>query len=247
MLEELELDSEERIKAFTHPYRMRLLNALRQHARPATATELARSLGDGPGKAHYHMRLLEAAGIVSVVRTELVNGIIARYYEPAARHFVVQPGLGSADEDGTLRDELSRMIARRFKAGLKAFLERTMMEAGDEAEGAERGVRPGQAASVRRAFLYDQLVHCDDEAWQELRSYLDEFAAKYAAAGQGRRARRLFIAGASDLPPANDRALAGGRGDASLGEPAPVPAYWTLGMGIPGSSGRWQPPEPPLR
>lgn len=241
MLEELELDSEERIKAFTHPYRMRLLNALRQQARPTTATELARSLGDGPGKAHYHMRLLEAAGIVAVARTEVVNGIIARYYEPAARHFVVQPGLGPADEDGALRDELSRMIARRFKEGLKAFLERTMIEAGDEAEGSAGA--PGAAGSARRAFLYDQLVHCDDEAWQELRSYLDEFAAKHAVASPGRRARRLFIAGASDLPAASDRR------DTQAGAPgqAPVPAYWTLGMGIPGSSGRWQPPEPPLR
>lgn len=236
MLEELELDTEERIKAFTHPYRMRLLNALRQHGRPATATELARALGDGPGKAHYHMRLLEAAGIVAVARTEVVNGIIARYYEPSARHFVVQPGLGPGYEDGALRDELSRMIARRFKEGLKAFLERTMMEAGDEAEGTD-----GAAGSARRAFLYDQLVHCDDEAWQELRAYLDEFAARHAAAGAGKRARRLFIAGASDLPAASDRR------DAPDGGSVPVPAYWTLGMGIPGSSGRWQPPEPPLR
>lgn len=243
MLEELELDSEERIKAFTHPYRMRLLNALRQQAKPATATELARSLGDGPGKAHYHMRLLEAAGIVAVARTEVVNGIIARYYEPAARHFIVQSGLGPADEDGALRDELSRMIARRFKEGLKAFLERTMMEAGDEAEGGAAG----EAGSARRAFLYDQLVHCDDEAWQGLRSYLDEFAAKHAVASPGRRARRLFIAGASDLLAANDVPAASDRAGAPADASVPVPAYWTLGMGIPGSSGRWQPPEPPLR
>jgi len=109
MREYLELDTEERIKAFTHPYRMKLLHALREAGRPSTATEVARSLGDGPGKAHYHMRILESAGIVEVARTELVNGIVARYYEPSAKHFSVR---GDEGDEG-LRDELARRDSER--------------------------------------------------------------------------------------------------------------------------------------
>ena len=92
MLDELELDTEERIRAFTHPYRMKLLHALKEIGEPATATDLARKLGDGPGKAHYHMRILEGVGIVVLAKTESVNGIVARYYEAAAHSFIVQGG-----------------------------------------------------------------------------------------------------------------------------------------------------------
>ena len=89
MIDVFILDTEQRIKAFTHPYRMRLIHVFRETRRPMTATEVARIIGDGPGRVHYHMRILEAAGIVAVVRTEMVNGIIARYYEPTARHYSV--------------------------------------------------------------------------------------------------------------------------------------------------------------
>ncbi len=221
MRDELELDSEERIKAFTHPYRMKLLHALRRLGRPSTATEVARLLGDGPGKAHYHMRILEAAGIVVLDHTDTVNGIIARYYEPAARQYSVQGG-PDQDDDGSLRDELSRMIARRFKEGLKAFLERTL-----SAESAAGG-EPGGAKNDEQGFLFDYTLHCDDASWREVRKALDDLAARYAAEAPGTQARRLFIAGATDRPAS-----------------AP-PAYWTFGLSLSGAPQRRLPPEPPL-
>ena len=45
MVDVLILDSEERIKAFTHPYRMRLVHVFRETRRPMTATEVAREIG----------------------------------------------------------------------------------------------------------------------------------------------------------------------------------------------------------
>jgi DNA-binding transcriptional ArsR family regulator len=125
MLEELELDTEAKVKAFTHPYRMKLLHALKELQRPATPTDVARALGEGPGKVHYHMRILADAGIVALARTELVNGIVARYYEPAARRFNVKSDAFGSGADLTLRDGVAKLITLRFRDGLKAFLERT--------------------------------------------------------------------------------------------------------------------------
>lgn len=191
MIDLLLLDTEERIKAFTHPYRMKLIHVFRETRRSMTATEVARMLGEGPGKVHYHMRVLEAAGLVAVVRTETVNGIVARYYEPTARHYSVSDAARGAVGE-PIRDEVARMISRRFRDGLRSFLDRTV--------GASDPV--GNDASTRGddAFLFDHVVHCDDDQWRLFRESVEELAARYAEPVAGTRPRRFFVAGATDRP-----------------------------------------------
>lgn len=53
----------EQVRILAHPLRMRLLAVLRLEG-PATATQLARRLGTDTGKTSYHLRQLEAAGLV---------------------------------------------------------------------------------------------------------------------------------------------------------------------------------------
>jgi DNA-binding transcriptional ArsR family regulator len=51
------------LKAFTHPLRMAMYTALRDHG-PATASLLARRLGESSGQTSYHLRQLERHGFV---------------------------------------------------------------------------------------------------------------------------------------------------------------------------------------
>jgi len=183
MQETLVLDTEERIKAFTHPYRLRLLSVLREAKRAMTATEAARLLGDGPGKAHYHMRLLESAGLVIVARTETVNGIVARYYEPAARYYsVAEAARGSVGGERS-RDEVARMISRSFRDGLKAFLGGALR---DEPDGPKAG---------EGAFLLDRTFSCSDERWLAFRDAVEALMAELSCEDEGTRPRRVFLAG----------------------------------------------------
>jgi hypothetical protein len=213
MLDELELDTEERIRAFTHPYRMKLLHALKEIGEPATATDLARKLGDGPGKAHYHVRILESVGIVVLARTESVNGIVARYYEPAAHSFIVQGGALGEGPGAPLRDEVARMISRRFREGLKAFLERTT--------GTRDSSSPSSATALddQDHFLYDLPIHCDDAAWEAIRDQLEAFGKQYGKPAPGTTVRHLFVAGTCDLP---------APGDARAGKTAPATSATTV-------------------
>lgn len=57
------IDDLETLKAFAHPLRMKLLGLLRV-AGPATASELARQLGESSGSTSYHLRQLERFGFV---------------------------------------------------------------------------------------------------------------------------------------------------------------------------------------
>jgi DNA-binding MarR family transcriptional regulator len=51
------------LRAVAHPLRMSLLGALRMHG-PATASELARRLGESSGATSYHLRQLARFGFV---------------------------------------------------------------------------------------------------------------------------------------------------------------------------------------
>lgn len=202
MIDVFILDTEQRIKAFTHPYRMRLVHVFRETRRPMTATEVARIIGDGPGRVHYHMRILEAAGIVAVVRTETVNGIVARYYEPTARHYSVADAARGTVGGEPVRDEVARMISRRFRDGLRAFLDRTI---GDSEGSADSG---GPTGSDRgdAAFLFEHVIHCTDAEWLDFREAIEQLAARHAEPQPGSRARRVFVAGATDRPAGWSRA-----------------------------------------
>ena len=211
MLDLLLLDTEERIKAFTHPYRMKLIHVFRETRRPMTATEVAKVLGEGPGKVHYHMRVLEAAGIVTVARTETVNGIIARYYEPTARHYSVSDAARGAVGGEPMRDEVARMISRRFRDGLRAFLDRTVGDFdspgpgddsnhGDASTSGDASTRGDASTHGDDAFLFEHVVHCDDDQWIAFRETLEELAARFADSAAGTRPRRFFVAGATDRP-----------------------------------------------
>lgn len=60
--EDVELDAE-MLATLSHPLRLRMLGRLRIHG-PATATQLARELGESSGATSYHLRQLHTAGLV---------------------------------------------------------------------------------------------------------------------------------------------------------------------------------------
>lgn len=65
---------------------------------PATITQIAGRVGLAKGSSSYHVRLLERAGLVRVVRTRKVRGVTERYYAMAARTIVLpDPGEGGPD------------------------------------------------------------------------------------------------------------------------------------------------------
>ena len=63
MPETIKLDAAT-LRVLAHPLRSRLLSQLRLHG-PATATELAGALATNTGATSYHLRKLEAVGLVS--------------------------------------------------------------------------------------------------------------------------------------------------------------------------------------
>lgn len=74
----------ETLRAISDPLRIRLLELM---AQPQTVKEIATQLGVGKTKLYYHLNLLEKHGIIRVVRTRVVSGIIEKSYQVAAFSF----------------------------------------------------------------------------------------------------------------------------------------------------------------
>ena len=90
MEEQKILSTLEEIKAFSDPYRLQILTHFKQLERPATVKQIADIMGETPSKVHYHIKKMEKHDLLHLVRTEEINGIVAKYYEPTAEEFIIK-------------------------------------------------------------------------------------------------------------------------------------------------------------
>lgn len=89
LAETLQLDRAEQYQALYDETRSTIVALLLERA--ATVSELASSMGKPAGTIGHHVAVLEAAGLVGVVRTRKVRAIEAKYYGRTARTFLLGP------------------------------------------------------------------------------------------------------------------------------------------------------------
>lgn len=105
-----------------HPLRLRLLSLLTGTAR--SASEAARELGDSQANISYHLRRLEAAGLVVVAEEVMIRGGRSKRYrhEPTSRE-----GRSARDPEAyptlmtAIAGELQRRAAHRRSGTADAF------------------------------------------------------------------------------------------------------------------------------
>ncbi len=110
--------------------RARLLAEL---ARPGSASTLAGRVGLTRQRVNYHLRTLEAHGLVTLVREQRRRGLTERVMQASAAAYVVSPGaLGQA----AVAPE--RAADRLSASYLVALAARVVREVGDLVKGADR-------------------------------------------------------------------------------------------------------------
>ncbi|WP_367652464.1 ArsR/SmtB family transcription factor [Intrasporangium sp.] len=115
------------------PTRVAILDAL---AEPGSATTVAAVVGLTRQKVNYHLKALEAHGLVEPVETRAWGGIRERFLRRSARHLVVSPEVlqRSAIDPDAVADRLSA-------AYLIAVNARTVSEVGAITMAAASGIR----------------------------------------------------------------------------------------------------------
>ncbi len=83
------IETDEEIKIFSDPYRMKIINAYIKAGEPLTVKGVADLMGEVPAKVHYHVKKLISIDILKLDHTEVINGITAKYYALTTESFRV--------------------------------------------------------------------------------------------------------------------------------------------------------------
>jgi len=124
---ELVIDDVEQLKVLSDTLRLQLLDLLSDEAeRGRTAKELAEALGTKQTKLYRHLALLEEHGLVRVVDTRLVSGILEKRYGVTARSFRVDrsllAGAGGEPAMASVLDGIFEKARTEIMDGVRAGL-----------------------------------------------------------------------------------------------------------------------------
>lgn len=144
----------EQLKVFFDQTRMTILDLLSDAA--ATTSQIADALDIPKGTIGHHMKVLEQAGLIRVVRTEKVRAIEAKYYGRTARTFL----LGSTKDTEDVDYEPGFMFREALDDIAAAYEQRDRLKG-----------KPG-TGTIRHVRIPDERA----EEWVErLHALLDEF------------------------------------------------------------------------
>jgi DNA-binding transcriptional ArsR family regulator len=120
--DELVISDLETLKVLSDPLRMQLIELMGDQ--PRTVKQVAQQLEMTPNKLYYHIRLLEDHGLIRVVETHIVSGIVEKHYQTTAKEITVADGLLSISkpEDGEEIEALVSSILDGAKADFKRSL-----------------------------------------------------------------------------------------------------------------------------
>jgi DNA-binding transcriptional ArsR family regulator len=108
-------DTPEQLKALGDRTRWAILDLILERA--ATTTELAEALERPKGTVDHHLKVLERAGLVRVVRTRRVRAITERYWGRTGRTIMIDAPAGHPDgERGTYMVEQALVEIRATPA-----------------------------------------------------------------------------------------------------------------------------------
>jgi DNA-binding transcriptional ArsR family regulator len=110
--ETLELDRPEQLKALGHPLRLKVLQALGQSDKPLTNRELAARLAVDPGHLHFHVRMLQRAGLIELAEAAGRE----KPYRAVAKHLKVGAEIRATGAASELQAAQLRELQRGFEA-----------------------------------------------------------------------------------------------------------------------------------
>ena len=173
------------------PVRARLLAELSE---PASAAALAERLGLARQKVNYHLRTLEAHGLVRVAEERRWGGLTERLLVATAASYVVSPG--ALGEAGTDPARAADRLSARYLVALAA---RVVREVGDLARRADRTGRRLSTLSIDTEVRFRTAAERTAFA-EDLTAAVTALASRYHdPSAPGGRTHRLLVA-AHPLP-----------------------------------------------
>lgn len=101
------------LKKLSHPQRIEILQSL---AQPKTVKDIAEAIKADPTKLYYHIRQMEQIGVIQVVETNIVSGIVEKTYGVTAKEYTVDKTLFSGEDIDFSEDDFSNVVSAVFSS-----------------------------------------------------------------------------------------------------------------------------------
>lgn len=164
--DEMVINDLETVKVLADPLRLNIIEHL---SKPGTVKEVADKIGRPPTKLYYHFNLLEKHGLINMVETRIVSGIVEKRYQAAAYRYRLAWGLLSPKNEN-FDESFDMMISGLFASSVEAARESIVEGVVDVDDDAP----PHRQlyVSQRRSMLSAEEA---DEFYNRLQALLDEF------------------------------------------------------------------------
>jgi DNA-binding transcriptional ArsR family regulator len=127
---EITITNPETLKVIADSLRLQILKQLKQ---PATVKEVGDNLDIVPTKLYYHFSQLEKHGLIRVVETNIVSGIVEKQYQVTARRYRVDDQLLATPEDAAEHiDSLLGAVFDNAKIEIKKSVDAGLMVLGKD-------------------------------------------------------------------------------------------------------------------
>ena len=167
LADEFVVDDLEVLKVIAHNTRLEILQSLKH---PKTVKEIAKRLNLPATKLYYHVNLMEKHGLIQVVETNIVSGIIEKKYQATARNYRMQDGL--LTDGNTFREEIDLMLETIFnttRREIRRSIEAKQMKLTDE---------------DKRGLMWHSGLRLTPTQFAEFHEHLEELLRKMEAQNQ---------------------------------------------------------------
>lgn len=169
MEEEFMISDLETLKVISDPFRMRIMETIGSKA--TTVKQIAKQLDVSPKKLYYHINLLEKHGLVIIAHTQLVSGIVEKWYQVAAYRISIDKSILTLEEglEGAAQhlDQLLNGIFDATRADISQAVTQGLIHPLDEEE------------RKSRVFVSKGTMVLDDDQREKLFEELENLCEKY--------------------------------------------------------------------
>ena len=176
------ISTDEEIKIFADPYRMKIIETFIGEKRPMTVKEVADILGEIPAKIHYHVRKLLSIDILELDHIEVIHGINAKYYTLVHDSFRFE-----VNKDDNLRmrslqfQGITKIVMNQIENFKKDFLDRADMASSDTNDLDNDG------------FVTSTKIYLSEKEYLELEELMTHYIRNHNTHDKSKKKYSIFI------------------------------------------------------
>ncbi|GAB4309057.1 MAG: hypothetical protein Kow00117_02390 [Phototrophicales bacterium] len=162
--DEFIINNLETLKVIADPLRLNIVEYL---AEPGTVKEVAEKIGKPPTKLYYHFNLLEKHGIIRMVDTRIVSGIVEKHYQATAHRYRLAHGLLSPTQVDQNLDVTISGVVGDIRNDVLDSIHAGVIDTSENAPAHKRLI-----LAQSRAILTPELA---EEFYQRLQELMEEY------------------------------------------------------------------------